>query len=281
MSTSRLPAVAAALAVALAAAVAAAAPASFCEEGLDGWTTAFRDDFDGDAVNASSWNVVTGPGGSLGRSANLSAENVYVSDGFLVLKSERVGDGFMSGAVTSQNKAYFANARVCVRAMLPGSDNPKHDDSNDGIWPAHWLMPQWKYCWPDGGEIDVMEMINGDGNTHGTFHWSPSYPQQNCTAHNDQVTGKTPVHGWSSTLHEYAVEYSDTYVAFVADGVVYNNVTRSSASPPPNLPVAGEPYYVLLNTAIGGPWPKPPSEHTLMDPVLHKIDSVVVMQRGM
>ena len=33
------------------------------------------------------------------------------------------------------------------------------------------------------GEIDIMEMINGDGILHGTYHWDPDYPEKNCSGH--------------------------------------------------------------------------------------------------
>ena len=38
-----------------------------------------------------------------------------------------------------------------IRAQLPGGQ---------GIWPAHWLMPDWGICWPMGGEIDILERIS-------------------------------------------------------------------------------------------------------------------------
>jgi hypothetical protein len=33
------------------------------------------------------------------------------------------------------------------------------------------MMPDNDKCWPSNGEIDIMEMINGDAQTHGTYHW--------------------------------------------------------------------------------------------------------------
>ena len=50
-------------------------------------------------------------------------------------------------------------------------DDRAHTATGQGIWPAHWMMPDNKACWPSNGEIDIMEMVNGDGITHATYHW--------------------------------------------------------------------------------------------------------------
>ena len=52
-----------------------------------------------------------------------------------------------------------------VSGYIPGGS-----DKSQGIWPAHWMMPDVDDCWPSKGEIDIMEMVNGDGVTHGTYH---------------------------------------------------------------------------------------------------------------
>jgi hypothetical protein len=45
------------------------------------------------------------------------------------------------------------------------------------MWPAHWMLPADKSCWPVEGEIDIMEYIGVDpgnplGPIHGTLHWA-------------------------------------------------------------------------------------------------------------
>jgi hypothetical protein len=54
-----------------------------------------------------SWTPAIGEGGSLGRDAWLLAENVYLEDGQLVLRSlkDDYGFNFTTGAVTSLDKA--------------------------------------------------------------------------------------------------------------------------------------------------------------------------------
>jgi len=216
-----------------------------------------------------------GQNGGLGREAWLTSDNVYIQNGHLVLRSQKQtinNFNYTSGAVTSQNKKYWKNARVCVRALLPGG--PAAEDQ--GIWPAHWLLPNDNSCWPDHGEIDILEMINGDGDVHGTYHWNSDYPKTSCNYHDTGFGKDTKLADWSSNYHEYSAEWSDTYVAFLLDSKVYNNVTHSSNNPPPEFPVS--PMYVLLNTAVGGPWPGPPNANTHF-PTYHYIDYVEVAVR--
>ena len=43
------------------------------------------------------------------------------------------------------------------------------------------MMPDTAGCWPDLGEMDILEMINGDGRVHATYHWDANYPAKNCS----------------------------------------------------------------------------------------------------
>jgi hypothetical protein len=43
------------------------------------------------------------------------------------------------------------------------------------------MMPDTAGCWPDLGEMDILEMINGDGRAHATYHWDANYPAKNCS----------------------------------------------------------------------------------------------------
>lgn len=80
--------------------------------------------------------------------------------------------GYYTGAVSTRGKRSFQGpARLCVSARLPGDSSAaaRATGSNIGLWPAIWLMPvhandfdQSLGCWPDLGEIDLAEMVNGD-----------------------------------------------------------------------------------------------------------------------
>ena len=159
------------------AAAAAAAPSSFCDD--DGWAEVWADHFNGTELDTTSWTVDLNAGDSRVRDSQGTADNVYLEDGDLVLRSQEQSAGkwnYTSGAVQTMGKQSWKGlTRACVRARLPGGEGgegPRKDSA--GIWPAHWMMPDNKACWPSNGEIDIMEMVNGDGITHATCECSRS-----------------------------------------------------------------------------------------------------------
>ena len=56
--------------------------------------------------------------------------------------------------------------RLCVSAKLPGGGG---SGKGQGIWPAHWMMPDDESCDPDEGEIDILEMVRILSLTHAPF----------------------------------------------------------------------------------------------------------------
>lgn len=118
-----------------------------------------------------------------------------------------------------------------------------------------------------------MEMIDGDGFAHGTYHWNDNYPAKNCTVKDSSVTAEQPVADWDTQFHEYAVERAESYVAYVYDGQTIANFSDTGDAKSPKLwPVK---FYVILNTAIGGPWPGPANASTKF-PAYHVVDYVRV-----
>eukprot|EP01061_Rhynchopus_euleeides_P022085 TRINITY_DN359_c1_g1_i1.p1 TRINITY_DN359_c1_g1~~TRINITY_DN359_c1_g1_i1.p1 ORF type:complete len:280 (+),score=99.42 TRINITY_DN359_c1_g1_i1:53-841(+) len=243
----------------------ACAAGSLCSS--EGWREVWRDDFDGSAVDEQSWEIVTSHGDSKVRNACGTRDSVSVSGGMLVLTSDRNTTtpgcpyNYTTGAVISKDKRYWqGHTRVCVNAILPGVPGKAQ-----GLWPAHWMMPNTDACWPTNGEIDIMEMINGDGVMHQTYHYSSKCGLDR------KSTARCNVPTWNTQLHEYAVEYNATRMTFFVDGNPLQSIT------PANVTLFDVPYYALLQTAMGGPWPGPMSESTVL-PVQHLIDSFVVAQ---
>lgn len=289
---------------------------SFCDSGT-GWKTVWREDFEGNQLNSSRWTKFLGndgteahhhAGGSRSqfREAWGTADSAFLQDGNLVLRSDRARvispDGtvfnYTSGAVTTMHHAAWAHGRVCVRAKLPGADSAGGGSgANDGIWPAHWMMPSDTSCWPDHGEIDIMEMFNGNGVSQGTYHWNRLWPEQRCNpiqwntseGHpgDTALAGRIDLSdaGWATAWHEYAVEWDGhERMAFVVDGVTILNITRatytnSSRYPPTHPQFSGAPFYLNLNTAVGGPAVRPVTNSTQF-PVHHYIDYVKVSQHA-
>ena len=131
----------------------------------------WADEFDGAALDPSNWAADVGPpGDSRTRDAAAAADAVAVGGGALTIRTDAAWNGSAwtgatSGAVQTRGRRSWAGrSRVCVAAALPGGGGAGR---GRGVWPAHWLMPDDDSCWPCHGEIDIMEMIDGDGELHG------------------------------------------------------------------------------------------------------------------
>lgn len=268
--------------------VSAAGPASFCSE--SGWAQVWSDEFSATALDNVSWSLDLNGGDSRVRDSMGTSDNVYIEDGELVIRTQRQTVGkyeYTSGAVSSQGKRSWKGlTRACVRAKLPGGGG---GGKGAGIWPAHWMMPESKACWPSKGEIDIMEMINGDGAHHATYHWREreiggcgdkcANGSTTPSCRHPSIGSTTGDTSFADEFHEYAVEYSPGHIHFALDGVVFQRLNKSSQSThlKQNAEFFAVPYYMILNTAVGGPWPGPATVNTTF-PTYHRIDYVRIAQ---
>lgn len=236
-------------------------PPSFCSG--HGWQQVWADEFSGATLNASNWALRTK--GNVDRQAAVDAEDIYLEDGALVLKTERRNSGgkkYTSGSVdTSGKRSWKGLTRVCFRAKPNGQQ---------GVQPAHWLMPDNDACWPTNGEIDVMKMFVNEVPTSawGTYIWKHGPA---CTRP-DHAVGKRVEIGpdFASEWHEYAVEYSPSHISFAFDGKIYSNVTQYLIPKPEFFDVS---YYAILDTSVGSNRAGPPNASTTF-PTYHRIDYV-------
>ncbi len=224
------------------------------------WALIWSDEFDGPSVDPLRWRIEDR---HLIKNAELqyyAPDEVYIQNGTLVLRSRnRVYSGFdsngnwgtynyTSGLVESQGRFGMAYGRIEVRAKLP---------STRGLWPAHWMLPT-SGLWPP--EIDIMELLGHEPTRiYMTHHWG-SWP-------NVQSNGGTYVGpNYSQGFHTFAVEWSPARIDWFIDGV-----QRFSSS----VSIPAEPFYIILNTAVGGNFPGNPDGSTVF-PQYHEIDYVRV-----
>ena len=113
-----------------------------------------------------------------------------------------------------------------------------------------------------------MEMINGDGIVHGTYHVSEAGDPA-CKYKDTSEGGSGPIPNFDTEFHEYAIERTLDTLAFVYDGVTIYNSTGGPRR------VLDVPWYVILNFAVGGPWPKPVNASTVF-PAETRVDYVRV-----
>jgi beta-glucanase (GH16 family) len=145
-----------------------------------------------------------------------------------------------------------------------------------GIWSAFWALGLdiATIAWPSCGELDVMENVGSEPSTvHGTVH-GPGYSGGNgITAKYELPRGQK----FSDDFHTFSAIWTPVLVEFFVDGNRYGHVTPASL--PPGRPwVFNQPFFLILNVAVGGDWPGPPDASTVL-PQLMIIDYVRVYQQ--
>lgn len=170
---------------------------------------------------------------------------------------------YTSARITTRDKVEVEYGRIEVRAKLP---------EGDGMWPAFWMLGADIDLrgWPNAGEIDVMEHIGSEPRrVHGTVH-GPTY------AGGDGIGGSYLFEEGlpSEDFHTYAIEWEPDRIRWYVDDDHYGTLLPTLL-PNPDRWVFDGPYFLILNLAVGGQWPGPPSEETAF-PQTFTIDHVRV-----
>ena len=189
-------------------------------------------------------------------------ENSIVKDGNLMIigrKEEYDSAGYTSASLTTDGKHSWTYGKIEARMKLP---------VGQGLWPAFWMLGNdiHKVGWPRCGEIDIMEHINSEDTVYGTLHW-----------HNQKHVSEGEKTGCDVTkFHDYSVEWDKESIKWFLDGVQYHEVNiRDSVNSTSEF---HKPFYIILNLAIGGNWPKNPDENTQFPDTVF-VDYVRVSQK--
>lgn len=219
---------------------------------IPGWYLIFNDEFDGNELDLSKWRVEDAALVKNNELQYYTPDDVYLRDGVLVLRSQKRpmgGREYTSGLVETIGKFSFQYGRVEVRAKLPGTK---------GLWPAHWMMPETKR-WPP--EIDIMELV---GHRPNTIHMTNHYGVWPNNRYETRVY--TGPDDYTKDFHTFAIEWESDEIRWYIDGIERFSTEK-------NIPK--EPFYVILNTAVGGNMPRNPDDTTVF-PQYHAIDYVRV-----
>jgi beta-glucanase (GH16 family) len=250
------------------------------QAGLPGWTLTWADEFngsDGSPVDPSKWSHDVGGNGWGNAEREYytdGAQNAVQQGGNLVITATTAGASqykcsygtcqYTSARLLTKMKFAQQYGRIESRIQIP---------FGQGLWPAFWMLGSniSTVPWPACGEIDIMENIGKEPTmVHGSLHM---------TGANFSGTFTLPNGGkFSDAFHTYAVEWDASAIRFYVDDQLYETRT------PANVPNGGkwafdQPFFILLNVAVGGQWPGNPDTTTTF-PQTMKVDWVRVYQRA-
>jgi|GEM_PF-2750429 len=196
-----------------------------------GWVLEWEDGFNGGAIDAGSWNIVSAAPYKNNELQTYRASNVSVSDGCLRIISSVEKKKYYSGQVSTENKKLFKYGKIEIRAKLP---------SGKGIFPAFWLVPQSGRRYP---EIDIVEYLGKEpGSIWNVFHYPTPGGHETCFY---QVKGKR----FDTRFHVYTIEWLPGSLKWFIDGAETFSVKNH---------VPDEKMFLIINTAVGGDWPGDP-----------------------
>lgn len=246
----------------------------------EGYNLKWEDQFEGDSLNRDDWNVELHDPGWVNNELQSyvdSPENIYIEDGSLVLKPvETVNEdgsvSYTSGRVNTQNKHDFKYGLFEARVKVP---------EGQGFLPAFWMMPTDENLygqWPRCGEIDIMEVLGNDTDTsYGTIHYGNPHSESQGSYTLEEGT-------FSDEYHVFDVEWEPGKISWYVDGKLIHtednwySATEGQGEVTYPAPF-DQPFYIILNLAVGGNWPGNPDETTDIANSAYYIDYVKVYQK--
>ena len=229
------------------------------------WQLVWDDDFEGPAgqpVDPAKWTYEVGngceqPSGCGWGNAELQyytarPENVSLDGtGNLVITSRResyAGAPFTSGRITTRGLFDQAYGRFEARIKMPWGP---------GIWPAFWLLGSNidVVNWPQCGEIDIMEYRGQEPNLiHGTVH-GPGYSGGAAITRSYGFTNGR----FDTDFHVFAVEWGEDFIDYYVDDTLYFRLQPDDV---PGVWVYDQPFFIILNVAVGGNYVGFPTSQT-------------------
>jgi beta-glucanase (GH16 family) len=256
------------------------------------WTLIWSDEFSGPAGSApdsSNWKFETGNNNGWGNAeleyycpptnnnppCSSTSPNAFLDgSGNLVIQAIHTASGtWTSARMKTEGLEEFQYGRIEARMKLP---------TGAGLWPAFWMLGTniGSVGWPSCGEQDIME-------------WVPQYTPTttSSTIHGPGYSGGSGI-GSRFTFpsggqvddpgfHTYGVIWSQDQMQFYRDDYTQPFFTVT----PANLPAGKQwafnhPFFILLNLAVGGNFPKPPPDNSTPNPATILVDYVRVYEQS-
>lgn len=242
---------------------------------LPGWQLIWADEFsqpEGSSPNSANWGFDIGGGGWGNNELQYytsRTNNARIENGNLVIEAKEEsfgGRNYTSARLLTKNKLNFQYGRIEARIKIP---------RGQGIWPAFWMLGSNfdSVGWPNCGEIDIMENIGREPRTvHGTIH-GPGYSGGGGIGGSHLFPSGVNV---ADDYRVFAIEWETNRISWFVGTNLYLTLT------PANLGgrawVFNQPFFIILNVAVGGNWPGNPDGTTVF-PQEMLVDYVRVYSR--
>lgn len=210
------------------------------------WKLTWSDGFKGPS-SLRDWTLISGGSGwSHQELQGYSPENVALGPGGgLIITASRDRHGsqclygachYSSGRLETKSLFQQAYGIFAARIKLP---------AGHGLWPSFWMESANPVSY---GEIDVIETNNKKPYTVEAFAHSSDIN------HGSYLQLPTPL---SAGYHIYAIEWTRNSLSWLVDGRTYGRIRIPAGAP------FNQPFYLILQLAVGGVWPGPPDAGTV------------------
>ena len=251
-------------------------------ESREGYSLVWSDEFSGTSLNTDDWTYEIGDGcpdlcGWGNRELEFyRSENATVASGLLTIEAREEyygGKKYTSSRIKTEHKQFFKYGRIDIRAKMP---------QGQGLWPALWTLGEniSTVGWPASGEIDIMEMVGGNGTdgyndstTHGTIHFETGDGCGfNCR---DYQGGKKSLSSGklADDFNVFSIDWTTDSITWLLNDVSFH----SEQITPANRTEFHEEFFFIFNVAVGGEWPGSPDSSSQF-PQQMQVDYIRVFQ---
>jgi beta-glucanase (GH16 family) len=233
------------------------------------WRKVWTGSFAGRArsgVNARYWEYDTGKGvfgnGEVETMTD-STRNVHVDGhGGLDITALYQGTGWTSGRIQSRSSSFGAPAggemKVSASIEQPGPADGL------GYWPAFWMLGPGS--WPQHGEIDILEDVDGYSDHSGAFHCgnltqvNPDGTLGPCHEHTGLTSGLVACPGCQGSFQTYSVivdrrHPANEQIRWYLDGHEFFSVRESQVGAATWGEAVNHGFSIILDLAMGGQYP--------------------------